>query len=101
MKSIRSLFIAFELGGVYFTSDILAAADWLELLCRQSKIWSRGMMQYQQKDNLSGKRHPALGVMVKSYGCYAYGFRFNSYSNLADICFLCFFRLRLGITFRV
>jgi len=31
-------------GSVYFTSDILAATDRLELLCRQSKIRSYEMM---------------------------------------------------------
>jgi len=33
-------------GSVYFTGDILAATDRLELMCHHSKIWSRGMMQY-------------------------------------------------------
>jgi len=33
-------------GSVYFTGDILAATNLLELLCRQSIIRSRGMTQY-------------------------------------------------------
>jgi len=50
---------------------------------------------------LSGKRRPATGLMVKCYGCYAYGFRFDS--HLADfrIFSLRFFRHCLGITIRV
>jgi len=75
-------------GCVYFTSDILAATDGLELLCRQLKIRSRGMTQYQKKVTLSGKCCPARGVTVMCYGCYANGFRFNS--HLADFRF-CFF----------
>jgi len=48
---------------------------------------------------LSGKRHPAHGVMVRCYGCYAYGFQFSS--HLADfLFFFTIFRLRLGVTFR-
>jgi len=34
-------------GSVYFTTNILAATDWLELLCCQSNIRSRGMMQFE------------------------------------------------------
>jgi len=30
------------LRSVYFTAKMLAATDWLELLCRHSKIRSRG-----------------------------------------------------------
>jgi len=43
------------LGSVYFTGDILAATDQLELLCRQSKTRSHGMKQYQQKDHFVRK----------------------------------------------
>jgi len=48
---------------------------------------------------LSGKRHPARGVTVMRYGCYANGFRYDS--HLVDFHFfsLLFFRLRLGVTF--
>jgi len=34
-------------GSVYFTAKILVATDWLKLLCRQSKIRSRGMTQFE------------------------------------------------------
>jgi len=34
-------------GSVYFTANILAATDQLELFCRQSNIWSRNMMQFE------------------------------------------------------
>jgi len=34
-------------GSVYFTANILAATDRLELLCRQLNICSRGMMQFK------------------------------------------------------
>jgi len=45
------------IGNVYFTSDILAETDQLELLCRQSMIRSRGMimMQNKQKDHFVRK----------------------------------------------
>jgi len=33
-------------GSVYFTANILAATDRLQLLCRQSKIRSRGMTRH-------------------------------------------------------
>ena len=72
-------------GSVCFIGDILAATDRLELLCRQSMIRSRGMAQYKEKVTLSGKRCPAHGVMVRCYGCYANGLRFNS--HLADFRF--------------
>jgi len=39
----------YDLGSVYFTGNILAAAGRLKLLRRQSKIWSCGMTQYQEK----------------------------------------------------
>jgi len=42
-------------GSVYFTGDILAATDLLELLCQQSKIRSRGMTQYKEKGHLVRK----------------------------------------------
>jgi len=32
------------LGSVYFTANILAATDQLEVLRHQSNIWSRGIM---------------------------------------------------------
>ena len=54
----------FRIGSVYFTSNILAATDQLEQLCRQSKIRSCGMTQYQEKGHLSRKHCPACGVMV-------------------------------------
>jgi len=53
---------ALKLGSVYFTGDILAATDRLELLCRQSIIWSRGMTQCKVKGHLSRKCCPAHGV---------------------------------------
>jgi len=34
-------------GSVYFTTKMLAATDWVELLCCQSSIWSHGMMQFE------------------------------------------------------
>ena len=79
---------------VYFTGDILVATDRLELLCRLSKIWSRAILLVVC--------HPARGVTVRCYSCYANGFRFDS--HLADFCCiffsLLFFRLRLGVMFR-
>ena len=42
-------------GSVYFTGDILVATDQLELLCRQSKIRSHGMTQYQEKGHFVKK----------------------------------------------
>ena len=44
-----------KLGSVYFTSDILAATYWLQLLCHQSKIRSHGMTQYQEKGHFVKK----------------------------------------------
>jgi len=41
-------------GSVYFTGDILAPTDRLELLCRQS-IRSRGMTQYKEKGHFVRK----------------------------------------------
>jgi len=38
-----------------FTGDILTATDQLELLCRQSKIQSHGMTQYQEQDHFVRK----------------------------------------------
>jgi len=38
------------LGSVYFTGDILAATDQLELLCHHSKIWCCGMAQLAIQD---------------------------------------------------
>jgi len=35
------------IGSIYFTANILAATDWLKLLCRQSNIQSRGMTQFE------------------------------------------------------
>jgi len=34
-------------GSVYFTANILAATDWLELLSCQSNIRSRGIRQFE------------------------------------------------------
>jgi len=42
-------------GSVYFTAKILAATHRLELLCRQSKIQSHGMTQYQEKGHFIRK----------------------------------------------
>jgi len=42
-------YIAFQIGSVYFTANILAATDQLELLCFQSNIKSRGMTHFEQK----------------------------------------------------
>jgi len=78
-------------GSVYFTGDILAATDRLELLWRQSNIRSRGMTQYKKKVTLSGKHCPARGVMVQCYGYYANGFRFDShFADIRFVFFLCF-----------
>jgi len=38
---------AYAEDSVYFTADILAATDWLELLCRQSNIRSRGTTKFE------------------------------------------------------
>jgi len=47
------------------------------------------MTQYKQKGPLSRKRHPAHGVTLRCYGCYANGLQFDS--RLANFRFLCFF----------
>jgi len=92
-------------GSIYFTGDILAATDQLELFCRQSKIRTRGMSQNKEKGHFVKKTLSCWWCMVRCYGCYANGFRFDS--HLADfrfVFFLCFFlvfsRLHLGVTFR-
>jgi len=78
-------------GSVYFTGDILAAPDRLELLCRQSKILSWGMTEYQEKGHFVRKTLSCSWCN----GCYANGFQFDSHS--ADFRFfsLPFFRLCL------
>jgi len=81
--------ICFLIGSIYFTSDILAATDWLQLLCRQLKIRPHGMTQYKDKVTLSGKRCPDCDVMVRCYDCFANGFQFDS--RLADFPFVFFF----------
>jgi len=43
VNKVDYLCTRFFQGSVYFTADILAATDRLELLCRQSNIHSRGM----------------------------------------------------------
>ena len=88
----------------YFTGDILAATDRVELLCCQLKIWSRGMTQYstKKKVTLSGKCHTARGVTVMCYGCYANEW-FSVRLSPCQLLFffsLRFFRLCLGVTFR-
>jgi len=47
--------VFFLLGSVYFTAKVLAATDRLELLCRQSNIWSRGMLQCKEKGHFVKK----------------------------------------------
>jgi len=65
----------------------------VELLCHQSNIWSRGMTQCKEKAHfVKNTLDPAHGVMVRWYGCYANGCRFDS--RLADLLpcfFICFF----------
>jgi len=39
--------LLFFKGSVYFTAKMLVATDWLELLCRQLNIQSRGMTQFE------------------------------------------------------
>jgi len=39
--------LLFFKGSVYFTAKMLVATDWLELLCRQPNIQSRGMTQFE------------------------------------------------------
>ena len=87
MRQNSNSFLAFPKGSVYFTAKMLAATDQLEKLCHQSNIRSHAMTQYKEKVTLSGTHYPARGVMVRSYGCYANGWRFNS--HLAE--FLLFF----------
>ena len=53
----------------------------------------------KEKVTLSGKRCPAHGVMVRCYGCYANGWRFDS--HFAVFFSLLFSRFRLGVTFGV
>ena len=48
--------LGFKFSSVHFTGNILAATDQLELLCRQSKIRSRGMTQYKEKGHFVTKR---------------------------------------------
>jgi len=82
--------LTFKIGSVYFTGDILAATDRLELLCRQSKIWSRGMTQYKEKGHFVNKTLSCSWCIVRCYGCYANGFWFDS--HLADLLFFfCFY----------
>jgi len=48
MNIIFVILCFFLLGSVYLsTAKMLAATDRLELLCRQSNIQSRGMMQFE------------------------------------------------------
>jgi len=60
--------LGLQLGlGSYFTAKMLAATDPLELLCRQSNIWSRGMTQYKEKGRYVRNMRccAARGVMVR------------------------------------
>jgi len=53
-------------GSVYFAAKMLAPTDWLELLCHQSNIWSRGMTQCKEKAHfVKNTLDPAHGVMVR------------------------------------
>jgi len=53
-KNYENIYEFFK-GSVYFTSDNLVATDRLELLCRQSKIWSHGMTQHKEKGHFVKK----------------------------------------------
>jgi len=84
----------YVIGSVYFTGDILVGNRWLELLCWQSMIRSRGMAQYKEKGHFVRKTLSCSWCdgYCRCYGCYANGLRFNF--RLADIrlfFFLCFF----------
>jgi len=65
-----------KFGSVYFTTNILAATDQLEL---QSNIWSRDMTQFDTKVCLSCNRHAACSIVVMLHVWYAFAFRFGSY----------------------
>jgi len=82
-------------GSVYFISNILAGTDRLELLCRQSKIWSHGMTQYHEKGHFVRKTpscswcnsYPSCVIMA------AMPMVFSSTLSLPTftVFFLCFF----------
>jgi len=101
---------SFLLGSVYFTGDILVARDRLKLLCRQSKIWSRGMTQYHEKGHFVRKTPSCswcngititIGNVLRLL-CLWFSIRLSP--SLADFRFvffsLLFFRLRIGTTFK-
>jgi len=88
--------LGLTLGSVYFTSDILATTDRLELLCRQSKIRSRGMTQYQKKGHFVRKT-PSCS-WCNGYICVTAAMPMVLGSTLTLLtcvlfCFFCFFSI--------
>ena len=88
-------------GSVYFIGDSLAATNRLELLCCQSKIRSRGMMQYQEKGHFVRKTLSCSWCN----SCVTAAMPMVFGSTLTLLTFVLFFffafcRLGLHVTFR-
>jgi len=77
--------------------SILPPRFWRQLInwsyCAASRRF--GLVAWRntkKKLTLSGKWHPARGVTVMCYGCYANGFQLDSHlANFRFVFFLCFF----------
>ena len=87
----------FTIGNVYFTANILAATDQLELLCRRN---------LNKNVSLSCNWHATHSVVVMRQVLYAIAFRFNSHLGDFPYLFLNFFitfpfavRFRLRLAF--
>jgi len=79
---------------------MLVATDWLELLCRQSNIRSRGMTQFEQKVSLAHNRRAAHSVAFMLHVWYAIAFWLDS--HLGDLPFFYFFKnVELALGFSV
>ena len=89
----------FLFGCIYFTGNILVATDRLELLCGQSKIWSRGMTQYLDKGHFVRKTLPCswCNHYVFRLLCQWFSVRLSPSTLPTFVCFI--FRLCLGVTF--
>ena len=79
----------------------------MELLCCQSKIQSRGMMQFEfyKNDSFSCNRRAAHSLVVMLQVSYAIAFQFKSHLDDFLVLFLNFFitfqSFPLGVTFRL
>ena len=87
--------LTFHLGSVYFIAKMTAATNRPELFCRQSNIRLMAWHNTKKKVTLSGTRCPARGVIVKCYGCYANGCRFDSPSLFFFVFFQALLRCYL------